>query len=225
MQSSLFTKLAFAAMLILIAGQVPNLINATPPATANPAMAGTAFGEPAIAEIRIFGGNFAPRGWAKCEGQLLPISQYNALFSLLGTTYGGDGRTTFGLPDLRGRVAVGTGNGPGLSDVSWGEKQGVEFYTLTQREMPSHSHSATVTLNAGNVDAEVKANASDRILMSSGRGGTPIYTDQPATATLRQDAASVQVDNAGQQQPFDNKQPYLGVTYIIALEGVYPSRQ
>lgn len=225
MQSSLFSKLALAAMVLLLAGQVPNLVSATPPAVAPATAAGVTFEQPAIGEIRMFAGNFAPRGWAKCEGQLLSISQNEALFSILGTTYGGDGRTTFGLPDLRSRVPVGAGGyAPGLSEVKLGQKGGVEFYTLTQRELPAHTHNATVTLKAGQTNEGIKANASDRILMSSGRGGTPIYTDAPASADLRQDAASAQVSSTGQGQPFDNKQPYLGVTYIIALQGVYPSR-
>lgn len=207
---------------------MPSDVFARPAVAEAPVVATTAapdaFGEPFIGTITMFAGNFAPRGWMKCEGQLLPISQYSALFSILGTTYGGDGRTTFGLPDLRGRVPMGTGNGPALQDVRLGDRKGVEFMTLTSAQMPSHNHTATVKLNAGNVDAGIKANASDRILMSSGRGGTPIYTDQPATATLRQDAASAVINNAGGNQSFDNKQPSLGITYIIAINGTYPSR-
>ena len=96
--------------------------------------------EPFIGEISMFGGNFAPRGWALCDGQLLPVSQYSALFSLLGTTYGGDGRTTFALPDLRGRTPKGVGNGPGLQSVIWGERGGKEQTLITAANMPSHSH-------------------------------------------------------------------------------------
>jgi len=116
--------------------------------------------EPFLGQIQPFGFNFAPRGWAKCDGQLLPISTYSALFSLIGTTFGGDGRTTFGLPDLRGRSIVHIGNGPGLSSISWGQRGGVENIYITQANMPSHSHSlidgvANVTIsttNNGNVD-------------------------------------------------------------------------
>ncbi len=228
MQSSFFTKAAFVAILIMLAIRVPSDVFAKPVAAELPAVANTAtpdaFSDPLMGTVTMFAGTFAPRGWMKCEGQLLPISQYSALFSILGTTYGGDGRTTFALPDLRGRVPMGTGTGPALAPVRLGEKKGVEFMTLTTAQIPSHNHSATVTLNAGNVDAGIKANASDRILMSSGRGGTPIYTDQPATAKLRQDAASAQVMNTGGNQAFDNKQPSLGITYIIAVQGIFPSR-
>ncbi|MEX1309383.1 MAG: tail fiber protein, partial [Candidatus Sulfomarinibacteraceae bacterium] len=100
---------------------------------------------PFIGQIQLFGFNFPPRGWAFCEGQLLAISSNTALFSLLGTTFGGDGRTTFGLPDLRGRSAVGVGNGPGLSSVSWGQRSGAENVTLNVNTLPSHTHSAAVT--------------------------------------------------------------------------------
>ena len=96
--------------------------------------------EPFIGQIQAFGFNYPPRGWAKCEGQLLAINAYQSLFSLLGTTFGGDGRTTFGLPDLRGRSIVGMGNGPGLGDVRWGEKGGAENHTLTAAQIPSHAH-------------------------------------------------------------------------------------
>ena len=231
MHSNVLTKLALAAMLLLVVGQVPNLINATPPPAAPTAASSAthnastaAFTEPFVGTISMFAGNFAPRGWARCDGQLLPISQYQALFSILGTTYGGNGRTTFGLPDLRGRVPVHPGNGPGLSPVRLGQTGGAEFYTLTQQHLPSHTHNATVTLRAGQTNGDIKANADGRILMSSGRGGTPIYTTAAASSELRQDGASVQVGNTGQGQAFDNKQPYQAVNYIIALEGLYPSR-
>ena len=103
--------------------------------------------EPFLAEVKIVGFNFAPRGWAQCDGQILPINQYQALFSILGTTYGGDGRTTFGLPDLRGRVAMHPGNGPGLSPRQLGQKTGTETNTLTVNQMPAHNHTASGTVN------------------------------------------------------------------------------
>ena len=105
--------------------------------------------EPFLGQIQAFGFNFAPRGWSKCEGQLLPISQWTALFSLLGTTFGGDGRTTFGLPDLLSRSIVGMGQGPGMDNITWGERGGNYTYTLTTQQMPSHAHSVQVAGNSG----------------------------------------------------------------------------
>ncbi|MEM8909888.1 MAG: tail fiber protein, partial [Bacteroidota bacterium] len=114
--------------------------------------------EPFIGQIMMFGGNFAPRGWALCNGQLMPISQNQALFSLLGTTYGGDGRTTFALPDLRGRAAMHAGHGPGLTDRRLGQRSGTETNTMNTLQMPSHSHIAVV---GGSVKIQVSANAAD----------------------------------------------------------------
>ena len=135
----------------------------------NPAAAG----EPFIAEIIMFGGNFAPRGWAFCDGALLPISQNTALFSLLGTTYGGDGRTTFGLPDLRGRVAIHPGTGPGLSTVRLGEKGGVENVVLTTAQMPAHGHQIDhghgATMNASSADGDVKTPAGNVLAVTKGK--------------------------------------------------------
>ncbi len=164
--------------------------------------------EPFIGEIKMFGGNFAPRGWALCDGQLLPISQYSALFSILGTTYGGDGRTTFGLPDLRGRVAMHAGNGPGLSPRNLGRKAGSETVTLTTNQMPSHHHG----LVSGNANNE--AQAAGHLIGKEGRYANSVGS------TMHQ--ASIQ--NAGGGQSHENMQPYLVVNYIIALQGVYPSR-
>ncbi|MCP4361480.1 MAG: phage tail protein [Chloroflexi bacterium] len=191
--------------------------------------------EPFLAEIIMFGGNFAPRGWALCDGQLLPISQYSAVFSLLGTTYGGDGRTTFGLPDMRGRVPVHPGTGPGLTPRRLGESSGTEHNTLSVNQMPSHTHATTTTattsvpastnsgtkelpaagdfLAAGNVSGRPEA----QIYIEAANAGTTV--DLSAGATV-----NVTVVNTGNGQQVNNMQPWLGVNFIIALEGTFPSR-
>ncbi|MEA2715731.1 MAG: hypothetical protein QOI99_48 [Actinomycetota bacterium] len=166
--------------------------------------------EPFLAEIRMFGGNFAPRGWAMCNGQILPISQNTALFSLLGTTFGGNGQTTFALPDLRGRVPMHTGQGPGLSNVNLGEVGGSESVTLLQTQMPQHSHG--VAASNGAAGASRPAN---NFLAAGGA-----YA--PATDGTVMNPAMIGVSGGGQPHP--NRQPYLGLTFIIALEGIFPSR-
>lgn len=179
--------------------------------------------EPMIGEVRIFAGNFAPRSWALCEGQLLPISQNSALFSILGTTYGGDGRTTFALPDLRGRVAIGPGRGPGLTDRRLGERSGQETHVLTTLEMPSHNHNASVTVSVGtNTDSAGSNEGSGNTLGA----GANIYnsTAPEAGEDLGGVSATGQVLNNGGSQAHNNMQPYLAVNYIIALQGVFPSR-
>ncbi|WP_020680922.1 phage tail protein [Marinobacterium rhizophilum] len=185
--------------------------------------------EPFIGEIRLVGFNFAPRGWAFCEGQLLPISQYSALFSLLGTQYGGDGRTTFALPDLRGRSAVGMGNGPGLSAIRIGETGGAESVTLNQTQMPSHSHGAAASIaipaNSSSTDTN-PAPASNTVLgpaSNSGRAGN-LYTTQAADTTLEPFNNPVTVNPAGGNLPVQTRNPFLGMNYVIALEGLFPSR-
>jgi microcystin-dependent protein len=167
--------------------------------------------EPFIGTIIQFGGNFAPRGWAFCDGQLLPISQNSALFSILGTTYGGDGQTTFALPDLRGRVAIHPGTGPGLRPYTLGEKGGQESVTLTVNNMPSHNHSFSGI--SGDAKAETPAG---NIL-----GNATIYSGGTPNAPLN---AAV-IGNAGGSQPFSVQQPYQCVNFIIALTGIYPSRE
>lgn len=168
-----------------------------------------------MAQIIMFGGNFAPRGWAFCEGQLLPIASYNALFSLLGTTYGGDGRTTFGLPDLRGRTPIHKGTGPGLPAISLGQKGGSATTTLQVANIPAHGHTAQlgVSTAAGEDDSP-----SGNVLAQA---GSEIYG---STVNGQMAADSIKVDQTGGSQSFSNMQPFLGVSYIIALEGVYPSR-
>ena len=163
---------------------------------------------PFLGQIQAFGFNFAPRGWAKCEGQLLSIAQYNALFSLLGTMYGGDGRTTFGLPDLRGRSIVGTGNGPGLSTITQGEKGGAENHTLTVGQMPSHTHNIGVNSAAGEEVSPVGKHIA---------GITDGFAENA-------DGNLAAPTSAGGNQSFGIRSPFLGIEVCIALEGVYPSR-
>ena len=186
---------------------------------------------PTLGEIVMFAGNFAPRGWAYCDGQLLPINQNQALFSILGTTYGGDGRTTFGLPDLRGRTAVGPRNGPGLSNYILGQRFGVETVTLSTSQIPSHTHlatvhegAATIPVNTTDGDADttspsagVLANTGDDLYAS----GTPNGT-YPAAAPVSGTTVT-NLPNGGNQW-HENRPPALAINYIIALTGTYPSR-
>ena len=172
--------------------------------------------QPFLGQIQPVGFNFAPRGWSLCWGQLLPIAQNTALFSLLGTAFGGDGRTTFALPDLRGRSIVGVGNGPGLSNISWGERGGSEVIALGVAQLPSHNHTANVVAESGVVTS---ANAKGRML-----AGAMIYAD-PAPANNKQmSTESVNVENAGGSQPVYIRNPYLGIYVTIALTGTFPSR-
>ena len=167
-----------------------------------------------LGEIRMFAGNFAPTGWAFCQGQLLPIAQNQALFSLLGTTYGGDGRTTFALPDLRGRVPVGFGQGLGLSNRVIGEQFGSELVTLNINQMPSHNH----TVNA--VTSEGNQNLPTNSLPANTKTLDKEYSDANANTTMK----ATMVNPTGGSQPFGVSQPSLGVNFIIALQGIYPSR-
>jgi len=167
---------------------------------------------PLLGEIFMFAGNFAPRGFALCDGQLLPISSNTALFSLLGTTYGGDGRTTFGLPDLRGRVPLHPGSGPGLTTRRLGEKSGAENVTLNTTQIPSHSHQMRAQSAEG--DSNIPTNA---IPAKSGTGG---YSTGAADVNMAAGASLA----AGGSQSHTNVQPFLGVNFIIALTGVFPSR-
>ncbi len=171
--------------------------------------------DPFIGEIIIFGGNFAPRGWAFCEGQLIAISSNQALFSILGTTYGGDGRTTFALPDLRGRAPLQQGHGPGLSNYQLGQKGGVEQVTLTEAQMPSHQHGVECDNGAGDGFSppnKLPAGAADR---------DNIYGD-PVQPTQLMNAGMITATGGGGAHT--NIEPYLAINYIIALVGVYPSR-
>jgi microcystin-dependent protein len=173
--------------------------------------------EPYLGEIRMFAGNFAPTGWALCNGQLLPIAQNQALFSLLGTTYGGNGQTTFALPDLRGRVPMHWGAGPGLTPRTIGEVGGTESVTLLSNQMPVHTHAAAASTQAGN---SIEPNGTVwAAVVDANSQPVSAYGTVPNT-TLSPQAIGL----AGGSQPHENLQPYECVTFIIALQGVYPSR-
>jgi microcystin-dependent protein len=178
--------------------------------------------EGTIGEIRLFAGNFAPRNWAFCQGQLLSIAQNTALFSILGTTYGGNGQTTFALPNLASRMALGAGQGPGLNPVDLGEMAGSETHTLLLSQMPMHTHGATGTVNAfaGEGNQATPANA---FPAKSGQGDADYHTGTP-NAQMASLAASVTVQAAGSSQPVDHMPPYLGLNYIICMFGIFPSR-
>jgi microcystin-dependent protein len=181
-----------------------------------------------IGEIRMVGFNFAPVGWALCQGQLLPIMQYNALFALLGTTYGGNGQTTFGLPDYRGRSPVGMGAGPGLTPINQGEMSGAESVVLSAAQLPAHSHAAgTIAIALGassgagstsNPAGAVPANASDN------QGITLSSFAASGNALLAPGTAQGQTAAAGNSQPTPLRNPFIGINFIIALEGEFPSR-
>jgi microcystin-dependent protein len=173
---------------------------------------------PFIGEVRMFAGTFAPRGYAFCDGTLLPIAQNTALFSILGTTYGGDGRTTFGLPDLRGRTPIGPGRGPGLSNRNPGQKLGVEAVPLTQAQIPSHNHPLNAT-----ADFSSSMNPANNLASKPpGLLGTRIYADGPQNTTMN--AASISATGSNNPATHNNMQPFLAINYIIALQGVFPSR-
>lgn len=168
--------------------------------------------EPFAGEIRMFAGNFAPRGWAFCDGQLLSTSQNDALFSLLGTVYGGDGRTTFGLPDLRGRVPIHAGSGPGLSPRRLGAKGGTENETLTTNELPSHSHPLQATANLGTSPNPAGAAPAKSATMDGYIGADP-------SVALSANAVTA----VGGSRSHTNLMPFLCIHFIIALFGIYPS--
>ena len=169
---------------------------------------------PFVAEIRIFAGNFAPTGWAFCDGQLMPISQNTALFSLLGTTYGGDGRTDFALPNLQGSTPMHPGQGPGLSLHDLGETGGSQTVQLLQSEMPAHSH--TANCNAGMGDQY----APTGFFWATDAGGN----DEYAPSSDSHQMAAGAVTPAGSSQGHNNLQPFLALSFIIALQGVFPAR-
>lgn len=170
--------------------------------------------DPFVAEVRIFAFNFAPTGWAFCDGQLLRISQNTALFSLVGTAYGGDGKSTFGLPNLQGQAAMSQGQGPGLSNYWIGESVGVETVTLADSEIPSHSHN----WQANNSDSTEQNPTKG--LLAGGMGGIAMYANAGAPTLM----AVSTVAPAGSSFPHNNMMPYLTLNFCIALQGVFPPR-
>jgi microcystin-dependent protein len=172
--------------------------------------------DPFVAEIRIFGFTFAPKGWAFCAGQLLPLSQNTALFSLLGTTYGGDGKSTFGLPDLQGNAPMFWGQGPGLTDRSEGEQGGEQFVTLLDTEMPLHQHALKANSQPGDLPTPGPTTSLAR--------SSPFIYKTPAGASPPQPMAANAVGITGGGQPHNNMMPYLTLNFCIALQGVFPPR-
>ena len=195
--------------------------------------------EGTIGEIRMFAGTFAPKYWAYCDGRLISISSNTAFFSILGTTYGGNGSTTFAVPDLRGRVAVGTGTGNGLSNVQLGQMSGTESVTLLTTQIPAHTHTAiagtggsgTATLNAVTANGNTQS-PSGNYIAASRTASVASYIASGTTAAMN--AGSITLSNitagaptigiTGGSGPHSNMQPYLGINYIICVEGIFPSR-
>jgi microcystin-dependent protein len=192
---------------------------------------------PFIGEIKMFGFNYAPRGWATCDGQTLPIEQHLSLFSLLGTTYGGDGDTTFGLPDLRGAFPTHQGQGPGRTERQLGDTGGQEQVTLSTQQMPAHDHNASLSLQLS-ADSTLRAASSLKSTVSDPSDNAlsdanKIYVDDDANTDMRSgsvvttvsdDGSSVSTANTGGGQAHDNMPPFQVVTYCIALTGLYPPR-
>lgn len=174
--------------------------------------------EPFLAEVRLFGFNFPPRGWAQCDGSMLPISQFSALYSLLGTAFGGDGRTIFGLPDLRGRTPLHAGSGPGLTSRTQGEKDGDEAVALTTAQIPAHSH-----LFEGNRNQATDNDPGLRTLAAKKRRAYSRYAQAPGAGDAV-DMHAETVSQVGSGTPHQNMQPYQVVNFCIATSGLFPSR-
>ncbi|MEZ4991313.1 MAG: tail fiber protein [Saprospiraceae bacterium] len=170
--------------------------------------------EPFLGQIQPFGFNFAARGWAFCDGQLMSIAANTALFSLLGTMYGGDGRTTFALPDLRSRSIVHIGTGPGLSHITQGQKGGWENVTLTTANLPSHNHAVRATTDDGTLDEPANG-------VRFGTAGTTVYAANGSSTIVM---AGDTTTSVGGSQAFNIRNPFLGIPYSIALQGIFPSR-
>jgi len=177
------------------------------------------FQNPTLAEVKQFGGNFAPRGWALCNGQLMAIASNTALFSLIGTTYGGDGRTTFALPDLRSRVARHPGTGDGLDHVRLGQRGGWETHQLTQSEMPSHNHA--MVLHAEATVATAQAPAGKMVAVPA---SAPIYAEPIAKDDVPMTPTGIVVSHAGGSIEYNQLNPFEGINFIIALIGDFPTR-
>jgi len=184
-----------------------------------------------IGEIRLFAPNFSPRFWSFCQGQLLSISQNTALFSILGTTYGGDGRTTFGLPNFNGRSAVSSGHGPGLSDYRLGQKVGTETVTLNITQMPAHTHLVSVTNPSGavamggfNDEADSATPVNKYPALVDGFNLYSADADETMQLSPVNVGGTVTALGNGGSQPHENRQPFIVLNYIICLQGIYPSR-
>jgi microcystin-dependent protein len=184
------------------------------------------FVDPYLANVTIFAGNFAPRSWMYCQGQLLSISEYTALYSLIGTIYGGDGQVNFALPDLRGRCAIHPGQGQGLAPYTLGETGGNTEITLTSTQLPPHSHNLASAIK-GAPSASTTPGTTD---VPTGNVPAPIngsgsaYTTSPSAATMGTTVISTGTPPAGQSLPIDIMSPYLAMNYVICVEGIFPSR-
>ena len=179
--------------------------------------------DPLMGQMMLFGGNFCPRGWADANGQTITIASNSALFSLLGTTYGGNGTSTFALPDLRGRTAINLGQGPGLPRYAQGEVGGSAATTLTVQNLPVHTHGVTATLNASGQDGTSATPTGNSLAAST--GGTSIYRTRGAPdQALAAASVTVSVANAGGNQSFDTRSPYLTMRWCIATDGIFPPR-
>jgi microcystin-dependent protein len=178
--------------------------------------------EPYIGQISIFAGNFAPKGWALCNGQLLSIAQNTALFSILGTTYGGNGQTTFALPNLQGRVPIHAGQLSGGSNYSLGEEAGTETVTLLSTQMPAHTHTAVVSIAASEASQAPTADPSGAF--PGADSGANAYSATSDGTKMNASMATATVAAAGGNQPFSIQQPFLCLNFIIALQGIFPSR-
>jgi microcystin-dependent protein len=179
--------------------------------------------QPFIGSIVLFAGNFAPRGWAFCQGQILSIAQNTALFSILGTTYGGNGQTTFALPDLRGRAPVSAGQGPGLSDYGLGQTGGFENTTLLSTQMPAHNHSVQITAQVQVSTQSANSDEPNGAFLTT-TGNNFYAAAGTAGNNLGGVSASGTTGISGANQPISIMQPYLALNYIIALQGIFPSR-
>ena len=174
--------------------------------------------EPFIGQIMTVGFNFAPRGWAFCDGQIVSIAQHTALFSLLGTTFGGDGRMTFALPDLRGRSIVHMGSGPGLGPISWGQQGGNEQTSLSVPQLPAHNHIATMRLG----DGRATSRSGENRFIAEDCSTSAIWTEKPGAKHMAH--GSMTTGNTGASQPVHLRNPYLGLGVCIAMMGIFPSR-
>ncbi|MDI1255674.1 MAG: tail fiber protein [Flavobacterium sp.] len=177
--------------------------------------------EPYVGQLMLWGGNFAPLGWLACEGQLLPIAQYDVLFTILGTTYGGNGQTTFALPDLRGRLANHVGQGPGLSNYTLGEVIGTETNTITSQQMAMHTHAATGTVSMAANSGDEQDSDTPVDCFPRATPGVNTYAAS-ANATMGPSPFNVTLTTSGGSQPVNNMMPMLSMFYCIATEGIFP---